>query len=82
MTIEVSKEELITYTIKLDPAYKENLVMWMTWAFSVWSEIQKHPALQDEIFHDTAATIPHTSSLNYGKLLLIMQQLKRLDKKE
>lgn len=82
MGIEIEKQEVITYALKMDQEYKKSLEDWLRWAFVVWQQIQYHPQLQDEIFHGAEGSdkAPFTGNLNHDKLLLIVMSLKRADK--
>jgi hypothetical protein len=76
--IKVEKEEVVTYTIQLSEDRAEHLKQWLTWAFEAWTQIQKTPQLNDEIFYDVdeAKKPLHYNKLNYDTLIMINNRLK------
>lgn len=75
--IEVKKEEVVTFTIKLSGERAEQVRQWLTWSLAVWGQIQQHPMLEDEIFHNIKAVtgLVGTDKLNYDTAILIRNKL-------
>jgi hypothetical protein len=79
--IEVEKEEIVTFTIKLSKERAKHIEQWLHWAYAVWSQMEQYPVLANEVFDDMAserrAKVPNHKLLNYDTLLLVRDGLRK-----
>lgn len=82
--IKARKRVETVISLDMDAKTAKQLDDWLLWAVVVWQQIQYHPMLQDEIFHDAEGTnkAPATKQLSHDMLILFRMRMLRAEVEE
>lgn len=79
--VEIKKEEVVTFTVKLSKERAKHIEEWLTWAYYMWAQFGKDPQKYSEFLSGMDPVVlewmPELKGLNYNTLMMLRSGLRK-----